>query len=303
MIPRTVGLIGYEINFIVMTALASMFAVGSISVFNLAHNLQNAPIGIVGLALATAAFPTLSENFYQKNHKDFIKNFMKSARFVIFMIIPTSVLVIILRAQITRIILGTGRFDWIDTRLTAAALGVFAIGILAQSLIPLFAKTFYSLQNTKTPVIISLIAIAVNIGLAFFFSYLFDAHGWFSEFLGNTLRLHDLPDFKIVVLPLAFIISSYLQLGLLGKHISKEINKLDLLNIVDFAIKIIIISGVAGAATFVSLRPLSMLFDLQTGFGVLMQGLIGGGIGILTFLGLAHIMNIQTWKEIKSEIL
>ena len=76
-----------------------------------------------------------------------------------------AIFLFLLRAQIVRLILGTGRFDWTDTRLTAACLGVFSFGLFAASLIPLLVRAFFSFQDTKTPVLISVGAIVLNIVL------------------------------------------------------------------------------------------------------------------------------------------
>jgi putative peptidoglycan lipid II flippase len=84
-----------------------------------------------------------------------------AARKVIFLIIPATAIFILLRAQIVRLALGDGQFNWNDTIRTADALAWFAVSLLAQSLVPLLARAFYALQDTWTPFWISLIAEVV----------------------------------------------------------------------------------------------------------------------------------------------
>jgi putative peptidoglycan lipid II flippase len=73
---------------------------------------------------------------------------------------------------LVRLVLGTGEFGWLETRLTAASLGVFSLGVLAASLIPFLARVFYSFQDTKTPLAIGLISMVLNVLLCFLFVFL-----------------------------------------------------------------------------------------------------------------------------------
>ena len=146
-LPRTVGLAAYQLNFIVITALASAVSAGSISVFNFANDLQYVPIGIVALSFVTAVFPALSSSWAEGDVKGFLDELYLSVNQILFLVIPISIFLILERAQIVRVILGYGAFSWEDTRLTAAALGAFAISIFAQSLIPLFSRAF-----TRSPI-------------------------------------------------------------------------------------------------------------------------------------------------------
>ncbi|GAI04674.1 unnamed protein product [marine sediment metagenome] len=91
----------------------------------------------------------LDAYFADQRHEDFARNFSKTIRLIFYLIIPTTVLFIALRAQIVRLILGAGAFSWRDTVLTAQTLGWFSASLFAQSLIPIFAKAFYAIHNTK----------------------------------------------------------------------------------------------------------------------------------------------------------
>src|SRR3989338_6216595 len=127
MLPRAFGIMGHQINFIVITAIASTLAIGSIAIFNFANNIQYVPVSLIGITLATAAFPTLSKKFSNEHKQEFLITFTTVFKNILFLGLPLSILFIILRAQIVRVILGTGRFDWQDTQLTAAALGILPI--------------------------------------------------------------------------------------------------------------------------------------------------------------------------------
>jgi len=168
-IPRTIGSAAYNINLIVITAIASTLTIGSISVLNYSNNLQYLPVGLIGLSFALASFPVLSKAWVDRAKEKFVESFSLVFRQVLFLMIPISVLMFLLRAQIVRLVLGTGQFGWMETRLTAASIGLFSFGIFASALIPLLARAFYSLHDTKTPVFIGLASVSLNIALSFLF--------------------------------------------------------------------------------------------------------------------------------------
>ena len=161
--PRILSIAALQINVVVITAIASTLPTGSVSAYNLAFNLQSLPLGLVGLSIATAVFPVLAELASRNEAEKFIRQIAETLRQMLFLIVPLSILLIVLRVPIVRIVLGTGAFDFEDTFTTAAALAVFAISLFAQTIVPLLTRAFYALEDTRTTVIISLISVAVNI--------------------------------------------------------------------------------------------------------------------------------------------
>ena len=83
--------------------------------------------------------------------KKFVEQMIDSAKHVIFWSVPVATLFVVLRAQIVRTILGSGRFNWYDTRLTAAALAIFAASVVFQNMTLLFVRAYYATGNTKKP--------------------------------------------------------------------------------------------------------------------------------------------------------
>lgn len=168
MIPRVMGMAMTQINLLVVTILASTQEPGSLAIFNFANNLQSVPIGVFGISFAIASFPALSGLWAQNKKEEFVSKFTGTFRKILFFIIPCSAMIYVLRAQIVRVVLGSGDFDWNDTTLTFTALGIFAMSLWAQSIIPLLARTFYAIHNTKTPFFIAIVSEVVNVGLALF---------------------------------------------------------------------------------------------------------------------------------------
>jgi len=205
MLPRTLGVAAPQINLMVITAIASTLSTGSLAVFNFANNLQQFPLGLIGIPFAVATFPVLSRAFAVSNREDFIKNFSSTFRRILYLVVPISLLIFVLRNQIIEIIFRTGKFSQGSIELTAACLGFFALGIWASALIPLVFRAFFAFQDTKTPTIIAVIAMVLNIALS----------------LGFVRLLH-----SVIGLPLAFSIDSILQFALLLFFLNKKIKKL-----------------------------------------------------------------------------
>ncbi len=161
MVPRTLAIGANQINLLVDTIVASFF-VGGITILNFANNIQTAPVVIFGISIATAIFPVLAENKTRNDMTNFMKSFSWSARRILYFMVPSSIIIIVLRAQIVRLIYGTGNFSWDNTYWTTKALLFLAIGLVAQGLIPLLLKAFYAMQDTKTPLYISIVVLIVN---------------------------------------------------------------------------------------------------------------------------------------------
>ncbi|MFH1565607.1 MAG: murein biosynthesis integral membrane protein MurJ [bacterium] len=167
MLPRVVSLTANQISLLIDTSLSILIGASSLVVFNFAQHLQNVPVNFFGGALSQAAFPVMSaEAENKKNLAEIIKT--TSAQ-IIFFVLPISVLFIILRIPLVRLVFGASKFSWDATISTSYTLAFFSVSMVFQSLVYLLSRAFYSLRNTKTPVIISLVSIFVNIFLAVYF--------------------------------------------------------------------------------------------------------------------------------------
>src|SRR3989344_4303013 len=172
-LPRTLGLSFNNIAFISIIAFASYLSSGSISIFNFSFNLQSVPLNIIGVSYAVAAFPTLVKSFSGQK-KDEFKNHLKStARQIVFWSLPVIFLFIVLRAQIVRVILGSGSFSWENTRLVAASLAIFSISVLAQGMVALLSRAYYATDITGTEVLMLPLAYSIGTILNFILQWFF----------------------------------------------------------------------------------------------------------------------------------
>jgi len=214
-IPRSIGLAATQINFIVITIIASNLPKGSLSIFNLAENLSRPILSLIAVSFSTAAFPVLSLSF-SKNNKQKFNQIFSSTFYKIFLISSfLSILLFIFRQQIVDIIYKSGKFGTADANLTAACLGMFCIGIFAQSLIILLVKVFYAKQNTKIPALTSIVGVFINIGLCLVFIHLLSFSNPFYQGVVNFSNIQNLTNIKVLGLALALSISSICQLCLL----------------------------------------------------------------------------------------
>ena len=299
MIPRFFGVMAYHLNLIVITAIASTLTIGSIAVFNFSNNLQGFAVGLIGISLARAAFPFLSKTWVNGQKQEFLRKFSLVFRQILFFVIPLSFLMFLLRAQIVRIILGTGEFGWWETRLTAASLGIFCLGIFAVALTPLIARAFFSLEDTKTPAMAAIFSSAVNIGLCFLFVFLLGFSNFFQEFMINILKLQGLENIAVVGLALALSLSGMFYFFLLLIFLYKKIGDYKLKEIFNSAKKIFLASIIMIIPAYFSRQVVANFVDMETFLGIFIQTsltiIIGASVYILavSFLELPEIKNIK----------
>ncbi|TSC75137.1 MAG: hypothetical protein G01um101430_638 [Parcubacteria group bacterium Gr01-1014_30] len=220
---RALGSSVYHINLIILTAIASTLALGSITLFNFAGNMAQFVTGIVGISFATAAFPVLSKSWTNGSRDEFLKNFHSTFRQILFLAIPLSVLIFLFRAQIVKLILGYGLFGDLETGLTAAALGLFCLGIFAFASIPLLLRAFFSLQDVKTPTVIGLVYMVLTVGVSFLFVWALGFPNFFHDFLERAMNLERAENIQVIGLPLAVSLSGILYFFLLLSFLRKKL--------------------------------------------------------------------------------
>ncbi|MBN2686717.1 MAG: murein biosynthesis integral membrane protein MurJ [Deltaproteobacteria bacterium] len=169
--PAVFGAAVYQVNVLVGTLLASFLAVGSVSYLYYADRLVQLPLGIFAVAIGTAALPSFSEHAAEGNREKLKETISFSLRLMLYVTIPAMVAMICLRVPIISVLFQRGAFDGFRTVQTADALLYYSVGLWAFSLIRVIVPAFYSLQDTKTPVKVAVLAMAVNAmaGLALMF--------------------------------------------------------------------------------------------------------------------------------------
>lgn len=300
-LPRTLGLAMNNLALIVIIALASFQKAGSISVFNFSYNLQSVPLNIIGISYAVAAFPTLAKFFGAGKQEEFKAHLKEAARAIVFWSLPVIFLFIVLRAQIVRVILGSGSFSWEDTRLVAAGLAVFAISILAQGMITLLSRAYYAAGNTRKPLIINISCSLLIIFLAYFLVQFFEQVPMFRYFIESLLKVSDIPGTEVLMLPLAYSIGTILNFILQVWSIKKEFMSHE-----PFVSKTFFQSlggsFFLGLTTYLSLNALSPVFGTTTFWGVFLQGFISGLIGILAGGAILYLLGSEELRGLMQAV-
>ena len=296
-IPRTFTLGLTQITTIFLIAMATFMKEGSVAVFNFSLNLQSVPLAIIGVSYSIAAFPTLAKHFTQGSKDKFLAEIVTSARHIIFWSIPISILFIVLRAQIVRTILGAGEFSWSNTRLTAAALALFSVSAVAQSLILLFVRGYYAMGNTKKPLIIGSLSGVFIILFSYLFIKLFESCLVFQYFVEALFRVNDIGGTSVLMLPLGYTLAVFINCILLWVCFNKEFacftKSLSGTLFHSFSASIIM-----GVVAYLGLNIFVNFFDINTVFGIFMQGFLSGLLGIMAGITILKLMKNQELEEI-----
>jgi peptidoglycan biosynthesis protein MviN/MurJ (putative lipid II flippase) len=270
---------------------------GSISVFNLALNLQSVPLTIVGVSYSSAIFPLLSKLFVKGERSEFVGKMIDSARHIIFWSIPVTVLFVVLRAQIVRTIYGSGNFDWADTRLTAAALALFIVSVVGQSLTLLFVRAYYAAGKTKKPLTISVVSSLLIALFGYIFTKAFFAYPVFAFFLEDLLKVSGQAGTSVLVLPLAYSCGVLINAALLWYVFEQEYR--------DFTAPVRVAffhsfsaAIIMGYITFVSLRFFNLFFTLDKVSGVFLQGFCAGITGIIAGILVLILLKNKELQEV-----
>lgn len=262
MVPRTLGIAAQQVSILVDTIIASTLAVGSIAVLNLGDNLNSLPISIFGISFAVAVFPVLTEKYTLQKLDEFKEDLVRTLRQILFLILPTMLLYWLLRAQIVRLVLGAGHFSWEDTRFTVSVLAFLVFGMWAQAIIPLFARSFYALQDTKTPFLTSIASVSINV-----ISALILAHY-----------------FKVVGLAMAVALEGMVNASILFIILHFRLKGLPLKELTALIVRVIFASAAMGAVGYGMLQAMSWVIDTHTFIGLLAQSIVAASAAVLTYL-------------------
>lgn len=301
-LPRTLALSLNNFSILALLSIASTMNEGSISIFNFSFNLQSVPMAIIGVSYSVAAFPTLARSFGSGDVKSFLDHVISAARQIIFWSLPVIFLFIVLRAQIVRVILGSGSFSWANTRLTAAALALFSLSIVAQSLSLLFVRAYYAAGKTKKPLSVNFIFSILIIALAFMFVKVFNHAPFFRYFMESILRVDDITGTRILMLPLAYSIGTILNFFALWRLFRKDFLKNENVTLQKTFLQSLGASFLIGFVTYIFLGIFGNVFDLNTFKGIFLQGflssLFGIGAGVVVLALMKNKELLEVWGAI-----
>ncbi len=297
-VPRTFALAATQITSLVLVGIASYLTTGSIAVFTFAYNLQAVPLSIIGVSYSVAAFPTLARLHAQGEFQKFSRYIDTALRHIFFWSIPATVFVIVLRAQLVRVILGAGLFDWAATRLTAAALALFIISLAAQSVTLLIARGYYAAGSTRKPLYWGIVDVAVSVASSLALLHLFYKSAFVEHFIESLLRVSDIAGTAVLMLALGYALGSIAEFAV-GYWFFVRDFKLQRLEMSRLIFQSFAASVIGGAAAYVVLLLTGAVGEVNTTIGLLLQGAIAGIVGlVVTALTLALLKNKELYEAL-----
>ena len=271
--PRTLGLAVSQIDSTVDLMMSSLLGARMVTIFNFAQNLQQVPVGLFGATVAQAALPTLSAATVREDKDTFKKSVISAIHQILFFVLPSSVFFIVLRIPVVRLIFGAARFDWQATYLTGMTLFMFSLSLFAQSSVHVFARGFYALYDTKTPVIISIISIVTNSIASVLFILVFHLPVW--------------------SLGLSTSIASILNATVLFILLDRKVGYFSKKEFFIPPLKMFIASAIAGLAVYIPMKIFDQLiFDTTRTFGLILLTGTAGGVGLIVYVALSWMFNV-----------
>jgi len=279
--PRTIAIVVMQLGTVAVGAFISFLPdPGRMNViFDFAKTLAFAPVTLFGATIAQAAFPVLSRE--KDKPQEFKTTLLNSFNQMLYLVLPISVLFLVLRIPLVRLVFGASKFDWPATVLTGQTLAFFCLSIFAQALILLVLRGFYALQDTKTPLIVNGAATILLLSCAYFFIVI---NHW-----------------GVASLAVAFTIASIAQLIVLFLLLEKKVGRFDKLPLFISWSKIFVSSLLTAFALYIPIKLLDQLvFDTTKTINLVILTSISSLAGLSLYLFLTWFFDV---KEAKTYLL
>lgn len=279
---RTIGLAAEQINETVGIALATLASIGSVTYLTFAQHLQVVPIGLFGATLAQAALPVLSSERAHGRIEEFKITILTTMHQILFLTLPAAAILIVIRIPVVRLVFGASRFDWEATVLTGATLAFLSVGLAAQAISLLLVRGFYALKDTKTPVIVSLIVVVLNIVLSVYMITVLKLDVWSIGFANS----------------IAAVVSAILLFWML--HF--KVGKFDLTTVLIPFFKMFMATVIMGVALYVPIKLLdAVIFDTTRTINLLVLTGISAIFALSVYILLVWFLKVrelQTYVEL-----
>ena len=284
LIPRTIGASIYQINVFVSTIMASLSGIvgqGAVAALYYANRVMQLPLAIFGIALAQAALPSMSMQYANNDIVNLKKTTNFSLRAILFVLVPSTVGLLVLSRPITNVLFERGHFTSYSTAITSNALFFYAFGLVASGAIKVLVNTFFSMQDTKTPVKIGAISLVVNVVLNVALMYPLKAGG----------------------LALANSVAATGNFFMLFFALEKRLGSLDTKILISSFLKFLVGSIIMGLGCYFLWLKLSSLLNMHTFLikAAVLTGCIG--FGIFVYVVMCFLLKVSEVKELLAWIL
>jgi peptidoglycan biosynthesis protein MviN/MurJ (putative lipid II flippase) len=196
-----------------------------------------------------------------------------------------------------RVILGAGAFDWSATRLTAAALALFILSLLAQSVSLLIARAYYAAGNTLKPLVLAIIEVAVSVTVAFALVIAFNEYPILRSFIESLLRVEEVPGTVVLMLALALTLGSLVRFAAGLIWLAKDFT-IPLAPMGRLAFESLSAAIIGGAFAYGTLQFFDPLLDTTTVLGIVTQGVAAGLAGLMVAGAVLYLLGSKELAEI-----
>jgi len=279
-VPRTLALGAVQLIFIVDTFLAAKLPEGSLTALNYAFQLMQLPLGVFSIAISAAVFPTLSHYAAQGLQSKMREILQTAIRWILFLTLPTVVMMIVLRRPIVNLLFQYGQFGPEAREATQEAFLFYSLGLAGHALIQILARAYYASKDTRTPLALTLVSIGTNITLSVLLAPIYGINGLA---LANSI---------------ATLAEAALFLALLAPRARLRIAGLG-----TSSLKVIAASLLMGIAMFAFIRETNITVDLQqTKLGLLLQTMVAVAVGLIAYVGAATLFRVSELAEITTAV-
>lgn len=295
--PRIATLGLMQVSQLYLISIATTLAVGSVSVFTFAFNIQTVPLSLIGVSYSVAAFPVLVQMFQKNDIQALWGNVISAMRHIIFWSIPVVCFAVVLRAHIVRVLYGSGEFTWTDTRLTAAVFALMIISLAAQGLSLLFMRTLYAMKYSYLPLLGQIAALITTFFVSYFGFWLWDNNQLFKFFLEALFRVEGIAGTSVMIVGIAYALSSVTLTFFLWITIHKAIPFAKSLVCRRVFIQSLGSSLVGATVCYGVLMYLSPYISLDTFWGVSIHAFLGALFGGVAWFAILYILGSIELRE------
>lgn len=269
-LPVALGLAGSRINVFVNTILISWLAERSMTWLNYAYRIMHLPLGLFGMAVGAVSLPRFSRLVLEGNIEELKFNLIDSLKMVLFLTVPSSILIAFFANPLTRLIYQRGQFTAEDTAAVSQALILYAVGIPFISALRNVASVFYSFRDARSPMLASMASIGLNI----------------------ILNLALMKPVGFLAFPLSASLASVVNILILMSWLPGKIGQLSLTQVYSYSGKLILASVVAGAVGIGTFRLIQPVVGYSF-LAVLGLTMMGGFLSIVIFYGGCHLLRLK----------
>ncbi|GAB4156659.1 MAG: murein biosynthesis integral membrane protein MurJ [Candidatus Dojkabacteria bacterium] len=187
-IPRTLGLIGEQINVVINTIISFSLTSGALSAYRYALSLHLLPVQILGAAIAQVALPEFAELYAKNDISGFKNKYNKAIRQTFYLIMPAVMILVVLRLPIVRLVYGTGEFNWLATVVTSWCLALLGVAVISQAVVAITMRALFATHSNWLPFITTLITVVINIAASYFFTNFFSHYMDWRPIVAQILR-------------------------------------------------------------------------------------------------------------------